>query len=199
MIRVYILPILHIIDERGDQRGPKYVKWRDDLTGIEPPRWGIMDYGLIDACLMTATVTQAEHEQLVAESDVRSAPEDIDQPISAIALSQVVTVMEALRIPAGWVTTSHTYREILRMIAGLFLFAQRHHGMHLEELIDNQAQLDVKWNQIPAIRSTRILITAQNLGYDYSAVLPSWTVRQILKHLSDQWGASSFVIGGVEF
>ena len=83
------------------------------------------------------------------------------------------------------------------MIGGLFLFAQRHHGMHLEPLIDNTAQLDLRWNQIPLDRRQRIMATADAKGYDYSAVLPSWLVRQILKHLADQWGMQPILFGFV--
>lgn len=196
-VRFYILPIQHIIDERGDMRGPQYFKWRGDLTGLEV-QWGMMDYGLIDAGLVAADVTQAEHETLMSNPDVASPPANIDQNISDIAIPQVKAVMEQLRIPANWVDNSYTYRQILRMIAGLFQFAQRYHGMHLEPLIDNTDQLDLRWNQIPQARRQRILQTADNLGYDYSEIQNTWLIRRILKHLGDQWGNRVFYLGGFE-
>lgn len=192
MVRYYVLPI----EVTGDRRGPKYLKWRfdPDPPGIDC-RWGLMDYGLIEAALVAADVTTEQHTQLASEPDVAAAPLNIDQPISAIAIPQVVTVLEALRIPADWVTTDYTYRQILRMVAGLFQFAQRHHGIHNEPLIDSPDQLDLRWNQIPQARRTRILETADSLGYDYSPVQNTWTIRQILKYLGDQWGAQEFRFG----
>ena len=100
MIRFYILPIEQV-DLNGPKRGPKYFAWKFDP---DPPglaaRWGLMDYGLIDACLVAADVTQEEHDQLASEVDVAAAPLNLDQNISEIAIPQVQAVLEALRIPA---------------------------------------------------------------------------------------------------
>jgi hypothetical protein len=196
MIRFYILPI-EVVD--GNKRGPKYLHWRfdPDPPGILVNRYSLKDYGLIDAALVACDLTLAQHQQLAAEIDVAAAPQNLDQTVSAIALPQVVAVLEALRIPAGWVTTSHTYRELLRMVGGLFLFAQRYHGMHNEPLIDNAAQLDLRWNQIPQARRQRIQETADEMGYDYSAVQNTWLIRRILKHLGDQWGLTPILFGFV--
>jgi hypothetical protein len=156
----------------------------------------MMDYGLIDAGLVAADVSQEQHESIVANPDVAAPPQNIDQAISEAAIPQVQNVLEQLRIPADWVTTAYTYRQILRMLAGLFQFAQRHHGMHNEALIDNKAQLELRWNQIPQARRERIQATADALGYDYSDVLGAWLVRRILKHLAEQWGDQVFYLGG---
>lgn len=192
-VRIYIMPIA-VVNEM--YRGPKYLRWRFDPDGLDVP-WSMKDYGLIDACLVAADVTQAQHEQLVAEVDVVAAPADIDNNISEVALPTIQDVMEALRIPVGWVTLDYTYRELLRMIGGLFMFAQRYHGMHNEELIDSTAQLDLRWNQIPAVRRERILATADNMGYDYSEVQPPWLVRRILKYLGDQWSDAPIYFGSL--
>ena len=202
MIRFYILPIESVVLGDGNiARGPKYFQWQfdPDPPALVAAKWSLMDYGLIDAALVVADVTQVQHDTLLLNSDVTSPPENIDQNIAAGAIPAVQSALEALRIPADWVTTAFTYRQILRMIAGLFQFAQRHHGMHNEQLIDSQAQLDLRWNQIPLARRGRIQATADSLGYDYSAVQPTWLVRRILKHLGDQWGSKPFIIGGYEF
>lgn len=192
MIRFYILPIENITDDPGTPgtlRRPKYV---EDM-GLT---WGAIRYGLVDAAIVAAHVTQAQHELLVSNSDVESVPENIDQNISDIAIPKVVAVMEQLRIPAGWVDNTYTYRQILRMMASLFQFAQRYEGMHYEQLIDNQAQLDLRWNEIPLAKRQRIMATAYYLGYDYSEVTNQWKVRNMLKYLGDQWGDQPFHIGG---
>ena len=193
MIRFYILPIVTVYDESvgADVRVAKYIY---DLRVDR----GMMDYGIIDAALAVAVVTQAQHEQIAAEIDVAAAPENIDQNISDIAIPKVQAIMEQLRIPAGWVDNTYTYRQVLRMIAGLFQFAKRHKGLHGEQLIDNQAQLDLRWNQIPQDRRIRIMATADDLGYDYSEVQNTWLIRQILKHLGDQWGERPFIMHGIE-
>jgi len=199
-IRFYILPIETVTTGAGTQaRGPKYFSWRydPDPPGINAP-WGMMDYGLIAACIVVADVTEEQHQTITANLDVASPPANLDQNISEIAIPTVKDVMEALRIPADWVTSAYTYRQILRMIAGLFQFAQKHHGMHNEALIDSTAQLNLRWNQIALARQQRIMATADALGYDYSAVQGTWLVRRILKYLGDQWAAKPIYIGGNE-
>lgn len=199
MIRFYILPIEQVVDGATTYRGPKYFDWRrdPDPPALVSTRYALMDYGLINACLIVADVTQEQHDLLVANSDVASPPEDIDQNITTQALPQVQNVLEALRIPTGWIDTTYTYREILRRVAGLFQFAQRHHGMHDEQLIDNTGQLDLTWADISVDRRTRVQMTADSFGYDYSTVTGTWTVRQTLMHLANQWGATPIYIGGI--
>ena len=192
MIRFYLVPIVLVGEPPlGPARGPKYVY---ELS----VDWGMMDYGLIDAGLVAASVTQAQHELLVVEPDVATTPEDIDQNISDIAIPKVVAVMEQLRIPAGWIDNTYTYREILRMLAGLFQLAQRHNGLHSEEIIENQSQLELRWNQIPQAKRQRLRETADSFGYDYSEITNAWTVRRILKYLGDQWGDQVFHMGVVD-
>lgn len=202
-IRFYILPIEQITtppDEFGQTailRGPKYFPgdFDPDPPALINTPFAMKDYGLIDAALLAADLTQAQHNALSSELDVAAAPANIDQNISDIAIPKIQAVMEALRIPAGWVNNTFTYRQILRMIGGLFLFAQRYHAMHNEQLIDNQGQLDLRWNKIPSARRGRILATADELGYDYAVITNTWTIRRILKHLSDQWGATPILFG----
>jgi hypothetical protein len=192
-MRIYIMPILVVND---NYRGPKYLRWRFNPEGLDVP-WSAKDYGLIDACLVAADVTQEQHEALVAEIDVVAAPVDIDQDISELAIPEIQTVLEALRIPSQWVTTDYTYRDLLRMVAGLFMFAQRHHGLWNEPLIDNVAQLDVQWNQIPLDRRQRVVDTADSFGYEYGDITGTWTVRQILRYLAVQWSDTPVHFGGL--
>ena len=163
MIRFYIVP--EEVTETG-AKGPKYISWRfdPDPPGIDCG-WVGTSYGLIPAMLGCCNTTQAQHDELSGHSDVASAPLDIDQLIPEGAVPIVKNVLEALRIPAEWVDTTYTFRVILRRVAGLFQLAQRHKGLHDENLIDNQAQLDLRWNQIPLARRQRLQTTADSFGY----------------------------------
>ena len=192
-IRFYILPAQIVWNER-DRCGPKYLKWQFDQNGLDV-QWRMKDYGMINVMLIAVQAEAAAHATLAAYADVIAAPENIDLTISQNALPQVVQALESLRIPAGWVTTAHTYRQILRMIGGLFMLAQRHAGMHQEALIDSTAQLNLTWSQIPTARRQRLITTADSLNYDYSEIAATWTVRQILKHLGDQWGTAPIYFG----
>ncbi len=196
MIRWYFMPI----EVYGNTRLPMYLYHGryPERGGIQVASWAMMDYGLINACLVVADVTQDQHEQLAAEADVAAAPENIDQNVSELAIPKVQAVLEALRIPAEWVDTTYTYRTLLRMVAGLFQFAQRYHGLYNEALIGSVSQLDLRWNQIPADRQNRIRATADSFGYDYSTVTNTTKVRKILMILANQWGAKPIYLGGQE-
>lgn len=196
MQRFYFIPV----EANGAARGPKYLPWKydpDPPALVTPARWAMMDYGLINAALLVADVTTAQHTLLSAQANVAAAPEDIDSTITTAALTAVKAVLDALSIPTQWVQVGMTYRYVMRMVAGLFQFAQRHAGLHGERLIDTAAQLELRWDQVPLDRRQRVMATADALGYDYSGFLNTWLVKRILYELALQWGATPILIGGV--
>lgn len=194
-IRYYLIP-LEIVDDR---RGPKYLKWHftENPTPLDVV-WSGMDFGLEPVMLIRADVTGAQHTTLSANADVISIPTNIDANITAGALPAVKAALETLNIPAGWVTTSFTYRQVLRIVAGLFQFAQRHHGVHLERLFSGGFDLDTQFSALPLAVRQRLIATASTLEYDTSGLSGSNTIRQILKNVADQWGSKPIFIGGVE-
>lgn len=187
MIRYYVTRIETVIDPDMNVpvNQPKYIP----AVGA---RHGVMFSGLLGAGLVAAVVTQEQHDVIMTNDDVASAPENIDQNISDAAIPKIKMIIEQLHIPAEWIDNTYTYRQILRMIAGLIQFSQAHRGLHRESLIDNQSQLDLRWNQIPQARRQRIRDTADSLNYVYSEVQNNWLVRRILKYLGDQWGNKPF-------
>ena len=199
MIRYYITRII-VVDYAGDNtiyhaRVPKYFKSEYNTDGLAV-KWSMMDYGLVHACLVVADVTQQQHNGLVSNSDLVSPPENIDQEISNQgALSKVKNVLETLNLPADWVQTTTTYRDVLRKVCGLFQFAQRYHGMHREALVDGEFPLDLTWGQINSARQAKILATAIDMGYASQEPPDTWEVRRILKYLADQWGDKPIPIG----
>ncbi len=189
-VRFYLIPI----DVVNNRRGPKYLKWRENPTGLDVP-WSMMDYGLVNTALVAADVTSPQHNQLAQEVDVTAIPANIDDTVSTQALATVRSELEALNIPGNWVTTSHTYREILRVVAGLFQFAQRHHGLHNKIVLPNENNMDQNWGDLPAAVRSELAATADSFGYDTSGVTASTPIRAILKNLADQWGEQEFNMG----
>lgn len=195
-IRFYLIPI-EIVD--GNKRGPKYLKWRftENVAPLDV-LWSGMDFGLEPVMLVQADVTPAQHTTLSGNADVISIPANIDNNITAGALSAVKAALETLNVPAGWVTTGFTYRQVLRMVAGLFQFAQRHHGAHSERLFSGGFNMDTQFSALPLAVRQRLIATADSLNYDTSGLSGSNTIRQILKNVADQWGSKPIIIGGIE-
>ncbi len=196
-IRYYLLPVEEVQQGGILFRGPKYLRWRFGTGTIDPingeGQW--LDYGLRPVMLACANVTNPDHTVLAAALDVTDVPLNIDNTITAGALVAVQDALENIKVPGTWVTTSHTYRQVLRAVAGLFAFAQRYHEMHNEQLIENAVNLGTLWQDIPLAKRQRIQATADALGIDYSPVTGTWTIRQILKFLADFWQATPFNFG----
>ncbi|MCB9135151.1 MAG: hypothetical protein H6636_06980 [Anaerolineales bacterium] len=197
-IRYYLVPVEEVVQGEITFRGPKYFRWRFGTGTIEPivegeAQW--LDYGLRPTMLVCANVSVADHAILAAAIDVTDVPQNIDNTISAAALQAVQDALENLKVPGTWVTTSHTYRLVLRAVAGLFSFAQRYHEMWNEQLVENNVDLGMLWQNVPLAKRQKIQGTADALNIDYSPVTGTWTIRQILKFLADFWQAMPFNFG----
>jgi hypothetical protein len=195
-IRWYVFPVEEIVQGGTTYRGPKYLKWRMNPTGIDA-RWSMVDYGLMPTALLVGDVTAAQHTQAATQPDIVVIPENIDNAIGSIALPIVVSELEALHIPANWVTTTHTYREVMRRMAHLFQLAQRYHGRTAKKLIESGFNLNTFVSTLPINVRTSLNEAAQSLGWDTSMILGSWTLRQALLYLADQWGSTPVLFGNL--
>lgn len=189
-IRYMLMPM----EEISGGRGPKYLLWRNNPTGLDVP-WGMFDFGLLPTGLVACDVTNAQFNTLTGNSDVTGVPANIDNQIGAGALSAVRANLESLRIPGNWIQSTNTYREVLRFVSGLFQFAQRLHGLHQRILIPDTLNLDNTWGDIPQGWQDDLRDTADSFNYDYSQVNASTPIRAILKSLGDQWGNTPFNLG----
>ena len=112
-------------------------------------------------------------------------PSSLEATISALAVTSTKNQLEAINLPADWLDSSLTTRQILRRIGKFMLFDQRHWGLHGEALLQG-ITLDTRWNQLSNAQQTKLRATADSLGIDYSAVTSTMTLRQILVLLGDQ-------------
>jgi len=193
-IRYYLMSALEV----DNRRCPKYMFV--DYADLNPAglnvQWNAMDYGLVPVFLVRANVTTAQHAALAAQPDVISVPENINNQIGG-ALPQVEAALEALHIPAGLVSSTNTYKEVLRAVARIFQFFQRMHGMFGEKLIDGPVGLNTQWSDIPDGARSNLRDAADSMELDYSSVIATTTVRQILKMFAGQYGDP--ILFGEEF
>lgn len=187
--RIYIVPVVGV-GTRDDKRRAKYFSG----SGIS---FGAMDYGLDPVMIVAADVTPEQHTTIAANADVLSAPEDIDATMTAGAVNAAQTFLELLNIPAEWINTSLTYRQTLRVVAGMFQFAQRWHGLGGGRIFASGVALTTRFDQLPLEARNRLVATAQSFNWDTSVLSGTNTLRQILKFVADQWGSAPFIIGGL--
>lgn len=201
-VRFYIVPKIGTGIDKDSFR-PKYVTPASKEAPVPPPLvsvdWNGMDYGAENVFLIAADVTPAQHTTLSAQADVLAFPVPLDNTVSGAALPTVQSTLEALNIPGSWVTTSTTYRQVIRVVAKAIVFAQRYNGLFegLQRIFDAGVTLDTRWNQLTNAQQTRLLQVAANLGIDSSGVTSTTTMRVILRTLAGQ--LPSLTIRGESF
>jgi hypothetical protein len=187
--RLYIVPKIGT-GAGDDAYRPKYFK---DLDGVS---WSAMDYGLEPHFLVASELTTDQHNTLVANADVIAVPANLDAQVGTNR-DAVVDALETLNVPAGWVTTTMTYRKILKIVAAIMLFAQRLHGHGGIRIFESGITLSTKFNKLPAATRTKLIAAAQSMNFDTSSLAGTSTIRQILKAMADQWSVKDIKIGGL--
>jgi hypothetical protein len=160
---------------------PKYIT----ALGVS---WQAMDYGLENAYLVGADVDAGQHTALSAETDVIAIPLALDNTIAPSALSTVQSTLEGMDIPANWVTTANTYRDVVRITAKVFAFMQRFHARERKVFFDVGLTLDTQWNQLTQAQKTALQDVAASFDppLDTSTITSTSTLRTILRTVVQQ-------------
>lgn len=178
---------------KTDARRPKYIADADP-----PVSFNALGYGFQPVYMVAADVSDPQDATLSGLADVRKVPDNLDSNPSAAGVTVVANFLETLNVPAGWVTTALTWRQITRTVAGLFLFAQRLRSfLGNVRLVEAGVTLDTRFNQLPQATRQALTATAESFGYDTSSLGGTSTVRQILKVMADQWAAKPIHLGGI--
>lgn len=181
--RLYLMPMA------ADGRYPKYLA---DLEGLSSAG---MDYGAEPVFLVCVRdVPDSVHATLAAYPDVTALPLNLDAQIGA-QLGQVQTALESLNLPAQWVQATFTYRQVARIVAAIFQFMQRCHGLGFPRLLEGTVTLNTRFNQLPQVSRQRLLQAAESMQFDTSSLAGTSTIRQILKAMADQWGTLELFLG----
>ncbi len=189
-IRYYIVPIERV----GTGRGPKYFKWRLG-TGTIDCQWAMVDYGLVDQAVVAADISDIDAATLAAAADVMAIPVALDNKLTSGAVSTAKTWLESIGVPAGWVTTALTYREVLRTVTALFLFMQRVCAILGRKVTVTKTALGTQFRNLPADVRAAITQAADEQGFDRSGVSNTTTLRVILKLMADAWDDTPILFG----
>jgi hypothetical protein len=182
-LRVYFMP-LSGAGTVDDKRRPKYAS--TDLAGVP---FVSMNYGAEPLCMVLAAVTSGQHSALAAEPDVITTPATLGNTIGG-NLTAVQNALDAINIPSNWVQNTQTYAQVLRIVATIFLFAQRLHRFTPTRLFDTGIALSTQFQDLPLGMRQALQNAATELGYDTSGLSGTNTVRQMLKALGDQFSAA---------
>jgi hypothetical protein len=176
-LRFYVLPKV-AVTEPIPSAEPKY------LTALGVSPFASVDYGLENTYLTGAEVTPEQHAALAAELDVIAIPANLDANIGLSALSTVKQKLEGLLVPSEWVTTSHTYRDVLRLTARLFQFMQRFHGHTATTLFQAGIDLDALVGGISQAHFDAVANAAAYFGVSLAGINNQSTVRFALRTIA---------------
>lgn len=157
---------------------PKYI---GDL-GVT---WASVDYGQEQTYLVGADVTTAQHNSISANADVTSVPANLDNQVGA-NLATVQAALENLKIPADWITSGMTYRQILSLIIKLFRILQRLLGRWATTIFEAGITLATTMAELTQAQRDRLQDVADSFGIDTSNVTGATTIRQALRFLAQQ-------------
>jgi hypothetical protein len=148
--------------------------------------------------VVVPNITTAQHNALVTNVDVLAVPQDLDQPVSALALSTLQNALENFKIPADWiVANSMTYRECIRSIFRMFQLADRFYAVSKGlSLFGSGVVLNTTWSQISAGVKTQLQQIAKEWNIVTTTVTAQTTVRQLMKLMADQMRDDPIVISG---
>lgn len=193
--RLYLVPVVETTDPDDGKitRLPKYI-------AALPVSWSAQDYGFEPAMLVAADVTTAQHNSISGNADVSAVPVNLDANPNNNGATSVRNRLEALNIPAAWVNTSLTWRQIVRTVSGFMQYMQRVaaiRGVPMARLFSGGVTLSTQINQLPQVWRDALIQAANEFGYDISGLSGGSTLRNALKAMADQWGTRPLVMGGL--
>lgn len=199
-IRAYFIPITKIIfDGGGSHNCPKYFWHRFNpeppLAGLESVTHSWETYLLEDVGLIVADVDNVTHTLLAGQLDVLALPLNLDGTITLAAVNTVKNFLEAVNVPAGWVTNGMTYRAALRTLLNIWQLHSRYVGTVGKKLFGGSIHLNDTVADIPQRYRDDLRAAAESMGLDFSAITPATTIRQLLKGVADQLGNIEYKIG----
>src|SRR3954463_9547709 len=100
--RLYIVPVIGT-GAKTDPRRPKYF---GDGTITAGQSWGSIDYGFEPWMVVGADLSTSDDNLVVGKPDAFALPFDLAPNLTAQQVTNVQAKLEAINVPAGWVTTS---------------------------------------------------------------------------------------------
>lgn len=174
----YILPMAGT-GALADPFRPKYslgATWQWVPT---PREWGIA----------WADSTPAEQAALALNADVIVVPA-LD---NTIALTATKNALEALNVPAQWLTAGMTYRTVLRVLVGIASYIQRCDG--LGQVVTLAGNLDRTFSSLSAGVRNTLSAAADSLGLDRTGISGTTTLREALRIIGQQFAQRGVALG----
>ncbi len=191
--RLYLVPIRGT-GTKADPFAPKYFT-DGSLTSVTA--WSGMDYGSERWMLVVSDLSSTDDSFVVAQPDGFGLPTDLTQPLNAAQVTAVHAKLEAINLPAQWLTTSLTWQSMLRIVLGIFSFMQRFSALNGNtSLFPTGISLNTTINQLSASVRQNLSLAAQDLGLSTASITGTTTLRAALKDLGTQLQDQPYHLNG---
>jgi hypothetical protein len=204
--RLYIVPVVGS-GNGSDSRRPKYFNSDANGTGtvgIVSGPWSAMEYGFEPWMCVGANLSAADHSTIAAKTDVSALPVTLTATLTAPQVTATQTFLENCNIPAGWVSTTLTWVQVLRVVLGIFSFFQRLGAVYLSQMgtvpgsiFNGGVTLNTTFSALPLAVRNALTATAADQGISTAGITATTTVRVMLKTLGDAYSQRSLTLGGV--
>lgn len=190
--RLYLIPIIGTGAEH-DGRRPKYL-----TDGTVTGDWGGMDYGNEPWMIVGTNLSPVDEAVLLSQPDVFALPVDLSPKLTAPEVAAVQAQLEAMHLPAGWITPALTWREMVRTVLKIVALMQRlQFYQENTRLFENGVTLDTPVNALSPAVVTQLRAAVSSLRLNPAGVAGAVPLRQMLKTLADQAKTPAFVLHGV--
>lgn len=169
----FVIPVIGT-GARSDPRRPKYIS---DIPGI---RWSGTDHG--DTFILAADTTAADELAIGTNADAIVFPAQLD---AAVSVAQIQGALEAQDIPAHWIRSGMTHRQVLRVIVGMAQTLQRCEGVGVKVRI--RGNMDRTVGSLAAPIRRALSDAADSMGLDRRGVVAATTVRELMAELGQQF------------
>jgi len=164
-------------------------------------QWGMYDYGNEPWCLVGVHDIDAPTDaSLTANPDCMGLPTNLDNTLNSTQVTRVSNALESANMPGTWITTSNTWRQILRFVGAVCQFAQRYQGMANAQWFTGGVTLATTYGSLPANVRSDLLTTAQSFAFDTSGITGASTLRQIITSAGSQYLSLGYplILAGVD-
>lgn len=197
--RLYIVPVVGA----GTKVSPRRPKYFNSVDGViaAGATWSAQDYGLEPWMVVAADLSTSDDNLVVGEPDAFALPFDLSTTLSAAQVTSVQTKLEAINLPAGWVATSLTWLQVVRVVLGMFSFMQNYQAVNVGnggtgQLFTGGVTLATTFGALAAQQRADLATAAANLSLTTNGISGTTTLRVALKTLADQFGARQYNFNG---
>lgn len=192
--RLYIVPVVGV----GSRSDPRRAKYFDDGTFSPPVDSAAMDYGFEPWMVVGANLSTTNDAIVVSKPDAFALPFDLTTNLTAGQVTSVQTKLESINVPAGWVSTSLTWVQVVRIVLGMFAFLARYAELHgVTRVFGGSVTLDTTIGSLSVGVRTDLTNAALSLGLSTVGITGTTTLRSALLLLGQQLSGRPFNFNGV--